>query len=159
MLKVLTEINGSFCSAPPVFHPHCSLPSLHRLFTVLCAGVRSTSPDHLQKLNRDNQKLPAIIYSAQIKEETLLQCAKVFISYPWRKKETRRHKPDENTDQTCYHYDAGTLGIENLYFLSAILILFHPWILKKRNTICNVSGRPINQRFGKKVNISFRISL
>lgn len=48
MLKVLThKIMVLFCSAPPMFHPHCSLPSPHRVYNHLCAGVRSSSAHHL----------------------------------------------------------------------------------------------------------------
>lgn len=127
MLKVLREINGSFCSALPVFHPQCSLPSLHRVFTVLCAGVRSSSYHLLTcKNSTETIKTYQPLFIPYKEEKTHYYNVLKFLSitfeiFLWKKESINKMQTQINK----HHYDAGTLGIENLYFLSAILILFH----------------------------------
>lgn len=114
-------------------------PPLLSEFCLSCVQVWGTAGHITCSLEKTQQRPPKpTSHSVQTRENTLLQSTEV-LSITSERKETTRHKPDTNTaQQTCYHYDAGSLGIENSHFLSAILILFHPWVLRKINTTCYI---------------------
>lgn len=140
-----------------MFHPHCSLPSPHRVYNHLCAGVRSISAHHL--LTCKNSKETTKTYQPlfiQCKEEKTryYNVLKVYLLPLKKKNETTKCKPDANTDQqTCYHYDAGT--IKNRNFVSS---LCYPNSFPSLNIKVNKyymlyirQTHKTNQRVGKKL--------
>lgn len=82
----------------------------------------------------------------------LLQCTKGLSITSEKKNETTKRKPDANTDQqTCYHYDAGT--IKNRNFVSSLCYPFHSLNIKvnKYYMLYIRQTHKTNQRVGKKL--------